>query len=191
MVPVGQKHLRFPLWILNFWWKMIEVVEQRTRWKEAQGWMSMMVRGLEIQNAEKLFDRIPWGLRLWPLTGYDEMTRVGFLAELLSNKWLAKRHIDTLVAYLNDRLQKSGGSGTALIADQYLASLLSRKRYETLGQLQKDQELKTYADRILGGHCERLLFPAHVGGRTAGHWIAFSIDIKRQTFSHGKPLRAP
>jgi len=102
VVPVGQKNPRFPLWILNFWWRMSEVIEQRSRWKEAQGWMSTMVRGLEIQRVEKLFDRTPWGLRLWPLTGYDEMTRVGFLAELLSNKWLAERHIDTLVAYLND-----------------------------------------------------------------------------------------
>ena len=189
VVSVGPRNLRFPLWILNFWWKMSEVVEQRTGWKEAQGWMSRMVRGLEIQKAEKLFDRIPWGLRLWPLTGYDEMTRVGFLAELLSNKWLAERHINTLVAYLNDRLRKSGRSGTTLIADQYLGSLLSRKRYETLGQLRTDKELKTYMDRILGGRCERLLFPAHVGGCAAGHWIVFSVDIKRRTFSHGKPLR--
>ena len=91
VVSVGQKNLRFPLWILNFWCKVSEVVEQRTGWKEAQGWMSRMVGGLEIQKAEKLFGRIQWGLRLWPFTGYDEMVGVGFLAELLSNKWLAER----------------------------------------------------------------------------------------------------
>lgn len=90
-----------------------------------------MVRGPEIQEAEKLFDRTPWGLRLWPLAGYDQVTRVGFLASLLSNEWLAERHIDTFVAYLNDQLRRGDQPGVAFVADQYLGSLLSRKRNET------------------------------------------------------------
>lgn len=43
----------------------------------------------------------------WPLAGYNQDTKVGLLAGLLSNDWLGERHIDTLVAYLNDRFQKS------------------------------------------------------------------------------------
>ena len=39
--------------------------------RPAQGWMQTMVRGPEIQDAEKLLDRTPWGLRLWPLAGHE------------------------------------------------------------------------------------------------------------------------
>jgi len=89
-VPTGNRDVRFPLWIGNFWLEMVEVMEQREKWKRAQGWMLTMLRGPEIQEAEKLWDRTPWGLRLWPLVGHDQSTRVGFLAGLLSNDWLAE-----------------------------------------------------------------------------------------------------
>ena len=59
-------------------------------------------------------DRVPWGLRLWPLTGYNQVTRVGFLAGLLSNEWLAEWHVDMLVAYLNNRLQRGNQPGATL-----------------------------------------------------------------------------
>lgn len=185
-VPVGSNWFRFPLWVVDFWLKVIEVIEQRDRWKRAQGWMLTMVRGPEIQEAEKILDRVPWGLRLWPLAGYNQVTMVGFLAGLLSNDWLAERHIDTLVAYLNNRFQKGNQPGTTLIGDQYLGSLLSRKRRETAAALREDRELRTYADKILDGHHERLLFPAHVGGPASGHWIVFAVDIREKTISHGK-----
>ena len=112
--PVGSNELQFPLWIINFWLEMIEVIEQKEKWKKAQGWMLTMVRSPEIQEVEKLLDRVPWGLRLWPLTGYNQVTRVGFLAGLLSNEWLAEWHVDMLVAYLNNRLQRGNQPGATL-----------------------------------------------------------------------------
>jgi hypothetical protein len=184
--PTGSKNLRFPLWVGNFWLGMAEVLEQRERWERARGWMLGMLRGPEIQEAERLMDRTPWGLRLWPLTRRDQSTRVGFLAELLSNEWLAERHIDTLAAYLDDRFRKGNQPGATLVADVYLGSLLSRKRGETATKLREDQELGTYAVKILDGNHERLLFPAHVGGSVSGHWIVFSVNIKERSVSYGE-----
>jgi len=188
-VPAGNRDLRFPLWIGSFWLGMVEAIEQRDRWKRAQGWMLTMLRGPEIQEAERLWDRTPWGLRLWPLAGHDQSTRVGFLAGLLSNEWLAERHIDILVSYLDDRFRESNQPGATLVADQYLGSLLSRKRGETAAKLQEDRELRTYADKIMGGRHERLLLPAHIGGSTVGHWIVFSVNIRERTISYGKYSR--
>ena len=187
--PVSSRNLRFPLWIGNFWLEMAEVIEQREKWKRALGWMQTMVRSPEIQEAERLLERTPWGLRLWPLAGHNQSTRVGFLAGLLSNEWLAERHIDTLVSYLGDRFQKSNQPGATLVADQYLGSLLSRKRGETAARLRENRELRTYADKILGTHSERLLFPAHIGGSVSGHWIVFSVNTRERTISYGKPSR--
>jgi len=63
-VPVGSKNLRFPIWIGSFWLEMVEVIEQREKWKRALGWVKTMVRDPEIQKVEKLLERTPWGLRL-------------------------------------------------------------------------------------------------------------------------------
>jgi len=189
--PVGSKGLRFPLWVGNFWFEMIEVVEQREKWDNAQGWLRKMVRSPEVREAEKLLDRTPWGLRLWSLPGHEGSTRVGLLATILSNEWLAERHIDTLVAYIGDRLRGSNVDqpDTTLVADQYLASLLSRRRDETATKLREDQELRTYAGKISDGRHERLLLPGHIGGTVTGHWIVFSVDIKKKTISYGELLR--
>ena len=184
--PAGSKDLQFPLWVGNFWLGMAEVIEQRGMWEKARGWMLGMLQGPEIQEAERLMDRTPWGLRLWPLGGHDQSTRVGFLAGLLSNEWLAERHIDTLVMYLNDRFRRGNQPGATLVADVYLGSLLSRKRGGAATKLQEDRELRTYADKILNGNHERLLFPAHVGGSASGHWIVFSVNIKERTVSYGE-----
>lgn len=184
--PAGSGDLRFPIWIGNFWLEMVEVIEQKERWKSALGWMRTMVRSPGIQAAEELLGRTPWGLRLWPLAGHDQSTRVGFLAGLLSNQWLAERHIDILTLYLDNRFQKGNQPGATLVADQYLGSLLSRKRGETAAKLREDRELRMYADKILGAHQERLLFPAHIGGSTSGHWIVFSVNLRERTISYGK-----
>ena len=184
-VPAGSKDLRFPLWIGSFWLEMAEVIEQREKWERARGWMLTMVWTPGIQEAEKVLDRTPWGLRLWPLIGHNRSTRVGFLAGLLSNEWLAERHIDTLVAYINDRFQKCRRPGATLVADSYLGSLLLRKGGKSMDELREDQELKTYGDKILHGH-ERLLFPAHIGGSASGHWVVFSVDIRQKEISYGE-----
>ena len=86
-VPVGPNTLRFPLWIGDFWLKVIEVIEQRTKWKEAQGWMLMIVialvaflfifRDFKLNSLHSLFfiltylffsttpcAQAPWSLRL-------------------------------------------------------------------------------------------------------------------------------
>ena len=81
--------------------------------------------GMDVNNGTRsrdpgggeTLDRTPWGLKLWPLIRHQRETRVGYLAELLSNKWLGERHIDTLVAYLGNQLQKSCHLGTTFIAD--------------------------------------------------------------------------
>jgi len=74
------------------------------------------IRSLEIQEAEKLLDRIPQGLGLCSLAEHGKSTRLGFLAGLLSNEWLAERRIDTLVSYLDGRLRKGNQPGATLVA---------------------------------------------------------------------------
>src|SRR6266478_4654571 len=94
-------NLRFPLWVMDFWNKAVEVVEQRDQWRAAGDWLSTRIQNSEIHEAGSLLERVPWGLRLWSLVGNDKETRIGHLAGLLSNEWLGERHIDTISSHLN------------------------------------------------------------------------------------------
>lgn len=184
--PSGLKGRRSPLWVGNFWLQVTEAIEQKERWERARGWLQRMVRSPEIREVEGLLERTPWGLGLWSLIGHNQLMKVGFLAEFLSNEWLAERHIDTLVAYVGDRLRRSNRPDTTLVADVHLANLFSRKRGETATKSREDQEPRTYAGKILDGRRDHLLFPGHIGGSKTGHWIVFSVKIKERTISYGE-----
>lgn len=47
-------------------------------------WLSQRVQGSEIRRAKNLFEKVPWGLRLYSFTGNDRESHVGHLAGLLS-----------------------------------------------------------------------------------------------------------
>ena len=93
--------LRLPLWAGNFWWCLVEAVEQREAWSKAKHWISRLLQDAKVYEARDLMDRIPWGTRIWALAGADSSSFVGDLAELLSTNWLRERHLDTLASYFN------------------------------------------------------------------------------------------
>ena len=41
-------NLRFPLWVVNFWYTAVEIVEQRDKWRAAVDWMLNRVQDSEI-----------------------------------------------------------------------------------------------------------------------------------------------
>ena len=177
-------NLRFPLWIANFWNTAVEVVEQRDRWKAAEDWLSKKVQNSEIRKARNLLEKLPWGLRLWPLVGSDKETRVGHLARLLSNEWLGERHINMISSYLNTSAQGEPGlRPRSLVADLDLQAYLYNNSRATAETIQAHEGLKTYSQSISDHKYSRLFIPAHVGG---DHWIAFSVDFERCTFEYGE-----
>lgn len=162
----------------------MEVVEQRDKWRAAEGWLSKRVQDSEIRKARDLLEKVPWGLRLWPLAGPDKETRVGHLAELLSNEWLGERHIDTISSYLNAQVQGEPGSRpTNLVAGLDLQAYLSNNSRSTAETMQSHEGLRMYARRISDHKYSRLFIPAHVGGN---HWIVFSVDFEKYTFEYGE-----
>jgi len=177
-------NLRFPLWIVNFWNTAIEVAKQRDQWKAAEDWLSRRVQDPEIHKARDLLEKVPWGLRLWSLAGYDKETRVGYLAGLLSNEWLGERHINTISSYLNTRARRElGSSPTSLVADLDLQTYLSNNSRATAEAIQAHKGLRTYAQSILDHKYSQLFIPTHVGGN---HWIVFSVDFEKKTYEYGE-----
>lgn len=114
--------------------------------------MSRRVQGFEIHNARNLLEKVPWGLRLWSLTGYDKKTRVGYLTGLLSSGWLGGRRIDTVSSYLNTRAWRELGSRPTTqtqssVADLDLQVYLSNNSRATAETIQAHEGLGAYAQR--------------------------------------------
>lgn len=176
--------LWFPLWVVNFWNTAVEVAEQRDKWRAAEGWLSGRMQDSGVREARGLLEKIPWGLRLWSLTGHDKVTRVGHLAGLLSNEWLGERHIDTVSSCLDMRAQREPGSRpTILIAGADLNVYLSYSSGATIEAVQAHSGLGMYAKQISDHNYSRVFIPALVG---RNHWIVFSVDFEKYTFEYGE-----
>ena len=177
-------NLQFPMWIMNFWYMAVDPAEQRGKWRTAEDWLSRAIQNPEIRQARSLLDSLPWGLRLWPLEGHYKETRVGYLAELLSNEWLGERHIDILSSYLNTRAQGNLESRPiSLVADISFYMYLSKNSDATAETIRAHRGLTTYTDRIVDQGYRHFFIPAHVGGN---HWIVFSVDFEKSTFQYGE-----
>ena len=178
--------LWLPLWVVNFWNAAVEAAEQRDKWKSAQEWLLDRVQDPTIREARKLFEKIPWGLRLWSLVSHDKETRIGHLAGLLSDEWLSERHIDTVSSYLNSQAQKGPESRlTSLVAGLDLQFYLSASARATAETIRAHKGLEAYAKQIYDHRYSRVFIPANVGGN---HWVLFSVDFKKNTIEYGESL---
>jgi len=176
----SRSSVRFPLWVVNFWNTAVEVTEERDQWLAAVDWLSRRVQGPEIHEARNLLKRVPWGIRLWSLTGHDRVTRIGYLAELLSNQWLGERHIDTISSYLTSRMPGLGP--TTLIANTDLHIYLLNST-ATTKVIRAHGGFQVYTKRITDHPYSRLFIPANVG---TNHWVVFSVDFEKRVFQYGE-----
>ena len=143
-----------------------------------------MVQDAGVYKARALLEKVPWGLKLWSLTGHDRETHVGYLAGLLSNDWLGERHINSISLYLNAQAkQESGSRPKSLVADLDLYTYLSFHSGATAEAIQTHEGLSAYAKRISDHDFRHIFIPAHVGGN---HWIVFSMDFEKCIFKHGE-----
>lgn len=179
--------LYLPLWAGNFWYSVVEAVEQKEGWKKAERWISGEVQDAGVYEVRKLMGRIPWGMKIWALAGANSFSAVGVLARLLSTEWVAERHLDTLASYLNfcaSRGRKGGEE--CLVGDVQLSICLKRVYRATKKSISDDWDLKKYQNTITENGYKRLLFPANLNGK---HWIVFSVDLVKNEFCYGKPSR--
>jgi len=178
-------NLHFPLWVGNFWYSLVDAVEQKEKWKRAEGWVSRLVQDPKVYEARGLMQQIPWGMRIWALTGAESSSFVGVLARLLSTDWLRERHLDTLGSYLNFRASEDGEGRTGYwVGDVYFSTCLKRVYRATRATIRADWDLKKYRDGITACGSKRLLFPANLDNN---HWVTFGVDFEKQEFCYGAP----
>lgn len=178
-------NLYLPLWVGNFWYSLIDAAKQKKKWKKAECWVLGQVQDSKVYEARGLMRQIPWGMRIWALTGAESSSFVGVLAKLLSTNWLRERHLDTFSSYLNFCAREDGkGRAAWWVGDVYLSTCLKRVYREVQTSIHADWDLNKYRDEITTHGYKRLLFPANLDNN---HWITFGVDLERKEFRYGAP----
>ena len=104
----GSPNIRFPLWTGTFWTMLSDAIEEQNEWRRAVEWVNALTQGRETHEVQMVFSRIPCNGSVWVLTTETERagTIVSFFAQILSDGFLAERHIDAIVTYLNIQVRR-------------------------------------------------------------------------------------
>jgi hypothetical protein len=183
-------NIRFPLWVGTFWTALFEVIQQQKEWRRAQEWVLTLTHGRETREIQAVFEKIPWKVYVWMLPAEADraVTKISFFAQLLSDRFLAERHLDAFVAYLNIQVRRSWLSAPGvLVADLPLSYTLSLHYNATAGKILGCILLLQYTAVFkFNAAYHTLLFPAHVGGVEDGHWVVFSVNFAERNYCFGE-----
>ena len=183
-------NIRFPLWVGTFWTALTEVIQQQKEWRRAQEWVLTLTHGQETRKIQAIFEKIPRKMYIWilPVEADRAVTKISFFAQILSDGFLAERHLDAFVAYLNIRMLRSWPNAPGvLVADLPLSYTLSLHYNATAEKIQGCTLLLQYTAVFKHNAAyHSLLFPAHVGGVEDGHWVIFSVNFAERNYSFGE-----
>lgn len=186
----GNTKIRFPLWVGTFWATLSEVIQQQKEWRRAQEWVFALAQSRETHEVQAVFARIPCETYIWmlPVEADRAVTKISFFTQFLSDGFLAERHIDTFVTYLNILAHtRRPNTPGILVADLPLSRTLSLHHNATADKIQRCTLLLQYAAVFKNNTAyHTLLFPAHVGGVEDGHWVTFSVNFAKREYSFGE-----
>jgi hypothetical protein len=182
--------IRLPLWAGTFWTALSEVVQEHRAWRRAEEWVSTLPQGSVTRRFQTVVCRVPWKIDVWmlPVEADRVVTKISFFAKLLSDNFLAERHIDAFVTHLNIETRRMKPSDPrTLVAGLAFANTLSSHHNTTVYGINSCTTFLQYAAVFKQSKAYRvLLFPAHVGGVRDGHWVAFRIDFEKREYSYGE-----
>ena len=182
--------IRFPLWAGTFWKMLSEVIQEQRKWRRAQEWLDSLPQGPETRKFQAVLCWVPWKANVWilPVEADQMVTKVSFFAALLSDGFLAERHIDAFVTHLNvEACRMKPNSPGVLVADLLFANALSLHCDATVSKFTSCTVFGQYTAVFKQKKAYRvLLFPAHVGGTKDGHWVVFRVDFVKREYSYGE-----
>lgn len=116
------------------------------------------------------------------------VTKVSLFVTILSGNFLAERHIDAFVMHLNiETWRMKLSAPTVLVAGLDFANTLSLHCNALASEFGSCTLFLQYAAVFKRKKAYRvLLFPAHVGGVSDGHWVVFRVDFVKCEYSYGE-----
>jgi hypothetical protein len=186
----GDPNTQFLLWVGTFWTALSEVIQQQKEWRRAQEWALALTHGQETHKIQAVVKKIPQKTYIWilPAEADRAVTKISFFVQLLSDGFLAERHLDVFIAYLNIQVRRSRLSAPGvLVVDLPLSYALSLHYNATAGKILGCTLLLQYTVVFkYNAAYHTLLFPAHIGGVEDGHWVIFSINFAECTYCFGE-----
>lgn len=185
--------IRFPLWVGTFWTTLSGVIEEQKEWRRAREWVYTLTQCSETYEVQAVLKRITRNMPIWVLAAEADraVTKIVFFAQLLSDGFLAERHIDVFVGYLNIEVRRRRPNAPGVfVADLPLSVVLSNYFDATAERIWGCKLLLQYTAIFKSKAYRRLLFPAHVGGTHDGHWVVFSVDFEKSEYSFGESCNA-
>jgi hypothetical protein len=186
----SDENVRFPLWVGTFWTALSEVILEQRAWRRAQEWVCALPQGHETHGLRAVLGRVPWKADIWvlPVEADRAVTKISFFAKLLSDGFLAERHIDAFITHLNIQARRTNPSAPGtLVADLSLSLALSLHHNASSDKINDCKTLLQHIAVFKSNKAYRvLLFPAHVGGVEDGHWVVFRVDFSRHEYSYGE-----
>jgi hypothetical protein len=214
-----ESHIRYPVWILEYWREAHFVIDTWKMWQTALKWLEghesestlmkdsrSRARAYQLQNGKAVLLALPWNGPLDILGSAPNDTRTWKFARILSDMWISDDIIDMYMTHLSSILEASGSELSPV--QTMIANLsLSRSIQKNGGKSSK------YLDKLK----DRLLSPIPIKRSKAkkaaknidedqdnfvnmrwlffphfvksGHWISFRIDLKMHEISYGTKFK--
>jgi hypothetical protein len=176
-----------PLWTIQFWGEMHEVLEAQDIWKRSMMWLASQPTGTGAQEvldeARAHLGSLGWCTGTLARGGGSQTTTLDF-ARLLSNRMLNTSLVDIMVECIAAWVK----------ADEALSEKFELVTLVFMNDINKATNERSYQERSPGylhkleerlrGSKKILLFPVHLRERV--HFLGFEINYKKRTISYGE-----
>jgi len=193
--------IRLPLWVLEYWSKAHEVLEQKEFWIPAVAWLK------QRKNHEALntLRQVPWNYHT-PDTELKNALDISDLALLCSERWLGTAQMDTMSVVLNDRLA-SCQIQVSVQPNNFFQKLLALYRLarDTYSTDKPTNFIRKLADNLKSGTVpfactavavrltenEVVLPDGQEKPSNHRDWCALIINVNQRTLHYGDPMGSP
>jgi hypothetical protein len=181
---------RLPLWCIQFWINILEVINAQSKWRKSIAWIDKQVaRGDSelLQVAHGRVMSLRWN-EYTSLPGSAAQATTLVFSRLLSEEHITASLMDMMFSHLSERVEQ----------DMTLDSLVIIETLRFMHDINKAASeadhakpltpfLKRLEDRIRSNKSDTLIFPAFL--ESAKHWLAFKIDFEHGELSYGELQR--
>lgn len=177
--------VRWPLWVLTFWKRMLYVSRARENWKKSQKWLVHGKRRYQtdpitqrvLDNAICRLSHIGWDTKL-----ASRLWSTKTLTKLLGEEWLDDDHMDMMIDDLSSRITKNPNLQSKVMVTPFcFAYKIATNGTQNVPN--RKSLLYRYECLFKENQLEKLYFPIHVN---ENHWIAGFIDFIEQKVGYGE-----
>jgi len=177
---------RLPLWSIQFWGEMLEVINAQAEWRKSLTWIEAMKHADTkfLTTARHQLLSLRWNERVdIPGSPTGATTRV--FTRLLSNEWIDDGLVNMMFSHLSDRAEQDAAlDGFVIIENLRFIHDIEKAASENDHNKPLTTFLKRLEDRIRNTRSDVLIFPVFL--KAVNHWLAFKIDFADGAVSYGR-----